>query len=296
MNAFTALNTKRFEQTVEAAKTSFKVSLYKLTSTVKDQVAKTNHRINQLTNTVEKNKAAQAKINANVQAETKRMVKLGNKRYQEHLKKDKELEALIKSNKAATDKRLAAMSAHFMTELDAVRATMRKNRAHATHELAKNSAKLYAAIEKSEREQMETNAALAEQTRRARLDIADALRDAKDDFAQRLGALHKTVIKNDKKFEGKMDKLTGIVRADAVKNAKGRAQLKTMMDANKKELSIAVRDAVKKGEERMSRAESKLVGMNTKTKAALNMKITTEISTLTKRANSQIEGLRLNSA
>merc|ERR1719484_27418 len=229
-------------------------------------------------------------------AETKRMIKLGNKRYQEHLKKDKELESLIKSNKAATDKRLAAMSAHFMMELNAVRATMKKNRAHATHELAKNSAKLYAAIEKSEREQMETNAALAEQTRRARLDIADALRDAKDDFAQRLGALHKTVIKNDKKFEGKMDKLTGIVRADAVKNAQGRQQLHTLMDANKKELHNAVRDAIKKGEARMSAAESKLTAMNTKTKAALNMKITTEISTLTKRSNSQIEGLRLNSA
>jgi len=310
LNAEKALRNKQFAKTVKdiaaakaeakarvaAAKTEFKVKLTALQSTVKDQVAKTNHRISQLNNVVEKNKLAQAKVNANVQAETKRMVKLGNKRYQEHLKKDKELESLIKSNKAATDKRLAAMSAHFMMELNAVRATMKKNRAHATHELAKNSAKLYAAIEKSEREQMETNAALAEQTRRARLDIADALRDAKDDFAQRLGALHKTVIKNDKKFEGKMDKLTGIVRADAVKNAQGRQQLHTLMDANKKELHNAVRDAIKKGEARMSAAESKLTAMNTKTKAALNMKITTEISTLTKRANSQIEGLRLNSA
>merc|ERR1711871_927777 len=118
----------------------------------------------------------------------------------------------------------------------------------------------------------------------------------KDDFAERLGALHKTVVANDKKFEGKMDKLTGIVRADAVKNAKGRAELKTLMDANKSELQAAVRDAIKKGEARMSRAESKLKSMNKKTKAALNMKITTEISALTKRANSQIEGLRLNSA
>merc|ERR1712159_864481 len=132
MNAFTALNTKRFEQTVkdiaaakaeakarvEAAKTSFKVSLYKLTSTVKDQVHKTNLRIDQLTNTVSKNKAAQAKINSNVNAEMKRMIKLGNKRYQEHLKKDKELESLIKSNKAATDKRMDAMAAHYMMELE----------------------------------------------------------------------------------------------------------------------------------------------------------------------------------
>merc|ERR1719238_2684586 len=67
------------------------------------------------------------------------------------------------------------------------------------------------------------------------------------------------------------------------------------MDANKKELSAAVRDAVKKGEDRMQKAETKLVNMNKKTKAALNMKITTEISKLAKRANDQIEGLRLSS-
>merc|ERR1719262_116406 len=310
LNADKALRSAQFAKTVKdiaaakseakarvaAAKTEFKVKLTALQSTVKDQVHKTNLRINQLTNTVTKNKAAQAKVNANVQAETKRMVKLGNKRYQEHLKKDKELEALIKSNKAATDKRMAAMSAHYMMEINEVRATMNKNRAHATHMLAKESSKLYAAIEKSERAQMATNKQLADQTRRARLDIEDSLRAAKDDFAQRIGKLHKTVVHNDKKFEKKILHLTGIVRADAVKNAKGRAHLAAIMDANKKELNSAVRDAVRKGEARMSAAESKLVSMNKKTKAALNMKITTEISALSKRANSQIEGLRLNSA
>merc|ERR1711959_466906 len=193
------------------------------------------------------------------------MIKLGNKRYQEHLKKDKELESLIKSNKAATDKRMDAMAAHYMMEVNAVRATMRKNRAHATHMLAKNSAKLYAAIEKSEREQMETNQQLADQTRRARLDIQDELRSAKDDFAERIGALHKTVVRNDKKFEKKMDKLTGIVRADAVKNAKGRAQLAAIMKANKMELKSAVRAAINKGDKRMAGVEAKLVAQNKKT-------------------------------
>merc|ERR1711998_258149 len=310
LNAFKALNDQRFAKTgkdiaapkaeakarVAAAQTPFKTSLYKLSATVKDQVHKTNLRIDQLSNTVTKNKAAQAKINSNVNAEMKRMITLGNKRYQEHLKKDKELETLIKSNKAATDKRMKVMAAHYMMEIQEVRATMNKNRAHATHMLAKESAKLYSAIEKSERAQMATNKNLAEQTRRARLDIEDSLRAAKDDFAERIGALHKTVVHNDKKFEKKIDKLTGIVRADAVKNAAGRKQLSDIMDANKKELQTAVRGAIAKGEARMGAAEKKLTALNKKTKAALNMKITTEISALSKRANSQIEGLRLNSA
>merc|ERR1712127_109296 len=45
----------------------------------------------------------------------------------------------------------------------------------------------------------------------------------------------------------------------------------------------------------MAAAEKKLTDLNKKTKAALSMKITTEIVKLEKRANDQIEGLRLSS-
>merc|ERR1711871_854709 len=143
LNAFSALNNKRFQKTVkdiasakkeakdrlDAASTEFKTSLRTLSSTVAEQVQKTNARIDQLSNTVDKNKVAQAKINANVNAEQKRMVALGNKRYNEHLKKDAELNNLIKSNKAA----------------------MKKNRAHASHMLAKKTSALYSQIEHDEK-------------------------------------------------------------------------------------------------------------------------------------------------
>merc|ERR1719159_355132 len=172
---------------------------------------------------------------------------------------------------------------------------MKKNRAHATHMLAKESSKLYAAIAKSEKAQMKINGKLATQTRNARLDIADELRSAKDDFSKRMAALHTNIVRNDKKFEGKMDKLAGIVRANAVKNAKGRAQLAAIMKANKMELKAAVADCVHKGEVRMMKAEMKLKDMNKKTKASLNMRITSEVSKLAKDSAAQIENLRLSS-
>merc|ERR1711970_113962 len=309
LNADKALNDRRFAKTVrdianarreaaarvKAARAEFKVGIYALTATVNAQVQKTNKRISDLSSVVNKNKLEQAKVNANVNAEVKRMIALGNKRYKEHLKKDRELKRLIDKNKAENTARMDAMAASYAARLDKVRATMKKNRAHATHMLAKETSKLYAAIEQSERAQMKVNGRLAQQTRRARLDIQDSLRDAKNDFATRMAKLHKTVVSNDHKFQGKMDKLTGIVRRNALRNAKGRAQLASIMKANKAELKSAVRDAVKKGEVRMAKAEAKLVNMNKKTKAALNLKISTEISKLSKRANSQIENLRLNS-
>merc|ERR1719420_2305244 len=280
---------------VASARTEFKTKINLLRATVKQQVAKTNARITQLSGVVSKNKLEQAKVNANMRAETDRMIKIGNKRYKEHLKKDAELKNLINANKAATDARLKAMADHYSTELDKVRATMKKNRAHASHMLAKETGKLYAAIAKSEKAQMKINGKLAAQTRNARLDIADELRSAKSDFSKRMAALHGNIVRNDKKFEGKMDKLAGVVRANAVKNARGRSQLAAIMKANKMELKAAVQGAVHKGEVRMMKAEQKLKDMNKKTKSSLNMRITSEVSKLAKESASQIENLRLSS-
>merc|ERR1711871_1491542 len=291
LNAAKALNDKRFAKNVKRikharkeaamrvarARADFRVRIRSLRATVKQQVAKTNARITQLSGVVDKNKLAQAKVNANVRAEMDRMIRIGN------------------ANKAANDRRLKAMANHYAAELDKVRTTMKKNRAHATRMLAKKTAALYSAIAKSERAQMKVNGNLAKQTRDARLDIADGLRKAKNDFAKRMANLHSNIIRNDKKFEKKLDRLTGIVRKNAVKSAKGRADLRDIMKANNKFLKAEVAGAVHKGEMRMMKAEARIKAMNKKTKASLNMKITARISAYAKRAAAQIQGLRMES-
>merc|ERR1719160_543650 len=309
LNAAKALNDKRFAKNVKRikharkeaamrvarARADFRVRIRSLRATVKQQVAKTNARITQLSGVVDKNKLAQAKVNANVRAEMDRMIRIGNKRYKEHLKKDAELKRLVNANKAANDRRLKAMANHYAAELDKVRTTMKKNRAHATRMLAKKTAALYSAIAKSERAQMKVNGNLAKQTRDARLDIADGLRKAKNDFAKRMANLHSNIIKNDKKFEKKLDKLTGIVRKNAMKNAKGRHDLAVLMASNKKMLQAEVQSAVHKGEQRMMKAENMLKDMNKKTKASLNMRITSKVSLYAKKAAAQINNLRMSS-
>merc|ERR1712159_77124 len=305
LNAAKALNDKRFAKNVKRikharkeaamrvarARADFRVRIRSLRATVQQQVAKTNARITQLSGVVDKNKLAQAKVNANVRAEMDRMIRIGNKRYKEHLKKDAELKRLVNANKAANDRRLKAMANHYAAELDKVRTTMKKNRAHATRMLAKKTAALYSAIAKSERAQMKVNGNLAKQTRDARLDIADGLRKAKNDFAKRMANLHSNIIKNDKKFEKKLDKLTGIVRKNAMKNAKGRHDLAVLMASNKKMLQAEVQSAVHKGEQRMMKAENMLKDMNKKTKASLNMRITSKVSLYAKKAAAQIKNL-----
>merc|ERR1711881_241965 len=309
LNAFSALNDRRFASTVRniasakaesarkiaAAQTEFKVNILKLRATVKQQVAMTNARVSQLSGQVEKDRLAQAKVNANVNAETKRMIKLGNDRYKAHLKRDQELKRLIARNKAQNVARMDSMAVHYNNEINKVRATMRRNRSHASRMLARKTSQLYSAIAKSQRAQLAVNKKLARQTRRARLDIKDSLRNAKRDFGRRMAKLHSTIVRNDRKFDGKLKKLTGVVNANAVKSRRGRAMLAAMMKANRAELMGAVSGAVRKGEARMMGVENSLKSLSAKTKASLNMRITSEISKLSKNVGKSVENLRLSS-
>merc|ERR1711981_799119 len=145
LNAQKALESKRYAQTVKniaaakadaarkvaAAKTEFKVGLLQLSSTVKSQVAKVNARIDHTAGVVRSNRAAQAKVNANVNAEMGRMVKLGNKRYKEHLKHDVELQKLIAKDQATTNRKMNRMAMQFNQALSSVRKQLAKDRKHA---------------------------------------------------------------------------------------------------------------------------------------------------------------------
>merc|ERR1719181_2389083 len=67
------------------------------------------------------------------------------------------------------------------------------------------------------------------------------------------------------------------------------------MKSNRAELMNAVSGAVRKGENRMSAVEKTLAGMSAKTKASLNMRITSEISKLASNIGRSVENLRLQS-
>merc|ERR1712093_762435 len=127
LSAKKALQDKRFAKTVKdiadakkeanarvaAAKSEFKVGLLHLGATVRHQVSKLNARVTTLQHTVTRNKLEQARVNRNVHAELGRMVKLGNKRYNEHIKKDKELRSLMAKNKAETLRKMKRMADGF---------------------------------------------------------------------------------------------------------------------------------------------------------------------------------------
>merc|ERR1712036_150265 len=309
LNAQKALESKRYAEVtadiaaaradaakkVAAAKTEFKVGLLQLSSTVKEQVAKVNNRIDQTAGVVRSDRAAQAKVNANVNAEMARMVKLGNKRYKQHLHNDVELQKLIAKGQAQTDSKLNRMAMQFNQALASVRSQLAKDRKHAENKLKKGTSGVWAALWKNQAMQAKKNAAMAAATRRMRLDAIDQVRKTKAMFRKKIHKLGVTVRKNDAKADKKIEHLTGIVKANAAKSAKGRREIAALEQANKDELHHSIRQAIAKGEKRAQLVEERGAKMDKDTRWLVNNKLNTEISKLRDETNASVEALALQS-
>merc|ERR1712054_232953 len=188
LSAKKALQDKRFAKTVKdiadakkeaaarvnAARTEFKVGLMKTAATARRQISKLNSRVTTLQHTVTRNKLEQAKVNRNTHAELMRMVKLGNKRYNEHIKKDKELRALMAKNKSETLRRMKRMADSFSMAMKKIRHTMKKDRRHSANNLRRATNKLYATLAKNAEMQRRANRKQMANTHRAKLNAMDA--------------------------------------------------------------------------------------------------------------------------
>merc|ERR1712054_203821 len=254
-----------------------------------------NNRIDHTAGVVRSNRAAQAKVNANVNAEMGRMIKLGNKRYKKHLHDDVELQKLIHKGQAETDRKLNRMAMQFNQALSSVRKQLAKDRKHAENKLRKSTSGVWQALWKNQAMQAKKNAAMAAATRRMRMGAIDQVRKTKAMFRRKIHKLGVTVRKNDKKADAKIEALTGVVKANAAKSARGRKEIAALEEANKNELHNSIRQAIAKGEKRAQLVEKRGAKMDKDTRWLLNNKLNTEISKLRDGTNASVEDLALQS-
>jgi hypothetical protein len=237
----------------------------------------------------------QAVVNNKVNAELKRMVELGDKRYDEHMKKDQELKDLMKKNKDDTKSKMEKMAGDFNEAMDKIKKKAAEDRAHAENQLAAKTDELYNTLKKNKEAQDAKNKELTDATLAAQHQAAAELRDAKADFTKRLGALQSTVKKNLKDNNAAIEDLTGVVAAEAVKSAEGRAHLKTISDSNRNDVSTAVAAAIAKGEAHATKIEKNMKAVNDKSAKDLKARVTLEISTLRKSVHAQLDEIELES-
>merc|ERR1711881_563764 len=286
---------KETDRRVGAAKKEFKVGILRLSSVVKQQVQKVSSRIDATAGVVRSNRAAQAKVNANVNAEMSRMVKLGNKRYKSHLKNDAELKRLIHKDQATTSRRLNKIASTFNSQLAGVRAQLKRDRKHSERALGRATSRLYRTLARQQAAQLRKNAAMEAANRRMRLDMMDKMRRTKTKFRRKVLKLGKVVAKNDKKANRAITKLTGVVRRNEARSRSGRKLIASLEEANKAELKSSLRSAIQKGEKRAAAVLKSGRAMNKKTKSALTLRLKAEVSKLAKETHSSLEAIALQS-
>merc|ERR1711881_265159 len=309
LNAARALEDKRYarsiadiaaarretDRRVGAAKKEFKVGILRLSSVVKQQAQKVTSRIDATAGVVRSDRAAQAKVNANVNAEMSRMVKLGNKRYKAHLKNDAELKRLIHRDQATTSRRLNKIASTFNSQLSAVRRQLKRDRKHSERSLGRATSRLYRTLARQQRAQLRKNAAMEAATRRMRLDMMDQIRRTKTKFRRKVLKLGKVVAKNDKKANKAITKLTGVVRRNEARSRSGRKLIASLEEANKAELKSSLRTAIQKGGRRAAAVLKVGKAMNKKTQAAMTLRLKAEVSKLAKETHSSLEAIALQS-
>jgi len=279
---------------IKKATTYFNTKMLHLTETVKAQVTKLTKHRTELQGTVTKNKLQQSEVNRHVTAEVTRMIKLGNDREAVLSKNDKDMNKLIAKNKDKNELAMMQMANSFNAALSKIKKQMKKDRAHAEHNLKESTSALYGTMLKNAQAQDKINKKLVKQTKQMKLDAEDNLRKAKKKFTAKLAGLHATIVKNDKKADKKVKSLVGIVDADAVKSKNGREALRDLAKANKLAMETSIRNAVASGEQRALQVEKHAKDLNTKNRDALNMKISVDIGKLTKEIHASVEDLRLS--
>jgi len=308
--AHKALQNKRFIKTVadikaakheadariKKAKTAFKNNLLHLRSTAARQEGELKAAQDKLAHTITKNRLDDAVVNSKVHAELGRMIVQGQKRYDQHLKKDKDLRALIKKNEAHTQRMMKRMSDTFNEKLGDIRKQMKKDREHQASALKSGTDALYATMARNMEAQGKVNTKLAAATTAAAKDAKDALDAAKLHFASKLAQMHAIAVKTAKRQEKKIHQLTNTVAANAIKDAEGRKLLKKQQKANKDEIHDAITKCINRGEQRALQIEKRQKAVSTKMRATMTTRINTEISELRKQTQKSLYTLSLDTA
>merc|ERR1719337_568441 len=123
----------------------------------------------------------------------------------------------------------------------------------------------------------------------------DAVRKTKAMFIKKIKKLGKKVAKNDQIADKKIEKLTGIVKANEAKSAKGRQMIAALEESNKSELKTAIRKAINTGEQRAQLVEKRGAKMDKDVRTIINYKLSAEITKLRSETNASVEALALQS-
>merc|ERR1712159_222587 len=164
---------------------------------------------------------------------------------------NKELKAKVDANKAAAAEEVTALTKKTRFEVSMTRSKQAEYRLQAAQALTEATKGLYDSMAKQATDDALAKASLASNLAGASAATAGKLKSATDDFESKLNTMTNIVTSNQKKYEERMQHLTGVVHDWKAGSEADRALVKDQVVAMEADLNGAIARAIQLGEAKM---------------------------------------------
>jgi len=242
---------------LKKARKEFTTEIVSVVAVVKNQETKLQGQIEIVSTEIQDNKVQQAKVNRKVDAELRRVLKLSDTNNEEGRKARGAIRHIITMHKQEAKQERDALAAKAKKDLRKTRSTMAKLRRDAAIDLSKASKKLSNALAAQVRQQqaaMDKNKAALS---KAKINSAQALKRAKQEFVAKMTTLTNVVTANQAKFERKLKRVTGVAQDFKKASVADRVLLRKQIKGMENDLNKAIVKAIDIGEAQATRVQER---------------------------------------
>merc|ERR1711871_518727 len=181
------------------------------TALAKQVEGRLNGEIQDVSAMVISDKAAQLRVNQQVDAEIARLVKFSDKTFSQNKAARGVIKKIMDENKAAAAEEVANLAKEASASIKATRSKQHAYLKGFKKDLTEATEGLYGKLAKDSAAQQQALSELKATLSTAKADTAAALKEAKDVFASRVTSLTDAITANAKSFERGLEKATGVM-------------------------------------------------------------------------------------
>jgi len=193
-------------------------------------------------------KAAQLRVNQQVDAEIARLVKFSDKTFSDNKAARGVIKKIMNENKAAAAEEVANLAKEASASIKATRSKQHAYLKGFKKDLTEATEGLYGKLAKDSAAQQQALSELKATLSTAKADTAAALKEAKDVFASRVTSLTDAITANAKSFERGLEKATGVMMDWKTEASKDREAIRTLRKAMVADLNKNIVRAIQLGE------------------------------------------------
>jgi len=306
LTALIALSDSRFRKTVKDiektkalarkqvadAKKYYKAELYALMAKLKQSESRMIGARQAVSAMVERDRAAQRKINIAVDRDIKRITDIADKRHSESVRARGVLRKIFDQNKKIAAAEMKALRKKTQAQLIIARAEAAAHKRKFAKDLTAATKKLNGALMSRSAAQAQRYESLKKKLTYTKAATASQLAAAKKAFNSRIVTLTNVVVSNSKKFEKRLKRITGVAMNWKKASAADRKAIRVQRNGMFSDLNKALARAIQLGEAKAKKAQEEAQANIASTKRSLTSQIAVKTEMMADNVYKIIQGKR----